>query len=77
MTPSCGEEKLPSSGAHRRGDRAGVHAGPGPRPFFSSTPSTVCSEDYALSVTVPAACTGADREEPGPGGLPQVLSLIT
>lgn len=40
-------------------------------------PSTVCSEDTALSITVPAACTGADREEREPGGLPQVLNLNT
>lgn len=78
--------ELPSSGPHReqcaRGDRAGVHAGPGPWPLFSfhsgaKPPSTVFSEDYALSITVPAACTGAEREEQGPGGLPQVLNPFT
>lgn len=74
MTPSCGEEKLPSSGAHRRGDRAGVHAEPGPRPFFSSTPSTVCSRRLCSERHCACSLHGADREE---RDLPQVLSLIT
>ena len=49
-------------------DGAGVPAGPRPWPLLGSTvghgaPSTVCSEDCALSCTVAVACTGADGEQ--------------